>query len=287
MVVPTKKVAVLGAGQFGKTFTGLINKKGNKIVAIGDNNATLHGKSIDDIPVCSVEETVLLRPDLILIGVAGEERNLSLKKQVLDFGFEGTIIEGLTIQSPFDLRTLTIRKLAERIKDQDIPGCIAELGVFQGDTAAVLNALFPDRELYLFDTFDGFQSEDVETEQSEGFSDASIQDFSCTSGKKVLKKMPFPEKTTIKEGRFPETAEGLSTLRYAMVSLDADLYEPTFTGLSYFYPRLNDGGILILHDYDSGQYRGVKQAVEDFEKQIGSLKMLPLCDLHGTAVVIK
>ena len=56
MVVPTKKVAVLGAGQFGKTFTGLINKKGNKIVAIGDNNATLHGKSIDDIPVCSVEE---------------------------------------------------------------------------------------------------------------------------------------------------------------------------------------------------------------------------------------
>ncbi|MEI3169120.1 MAG: TylF/MycF/NovP-related O-methyltransferase [Lachnospiraceae bacterium] len=56
--------------------------------------------------------------------------------------------------------------MANRIKEQDIPGSIAELGVYRGDIAWQLNALFPERELLLFDTFQGFDAKDVKTEKN-------------------------------------------------------------------------------------------------------------------------
>ena len=37
-----------------------------------------------------------------------------------------------------------------------VPGAAAELGVYRGGFARCINALLPERELYLFDTFTGF-----------------------------------------------------------------------------------------------------------------------------------
>lgn len=35
---------------------------------------------------------------------------------------------------------------------------------------------------------------------------------------------------------------------FCFVSLDMDLYKPTYEGLHYFYPRLNHGGYIFIHD---------------------------------------
>ena len=42
-----------------------------------------------------------------------------------------------------------------------------------------INKVFPDRKLYLFDTFDGFDKRDVKTEVNENYSQGN-QDFSNT-----------------------------------------------------------------------------------------------------------
>ena len=68
-------------------------------------------------------------------------------------------------------------------------------------------------------------------------------------------------------GYFPQTAALVpQTESFALVHLDADLYPPTRAGLEYFYPKLSPGACVIIHDYSSGAWPGVKQAVDEFLK---------------------
>jgi O-methyltransferase len=106
--------------------------------------------------------------------------------------------------------------------------------------------------------------------------------------------MPHKEQIVLKKGYFPEVLQGSPCKapqgeeeQFALVSLDADLYAPTLAGLTYFYPRLNPGGVIILHDYNNTRFGGVRKAVEQFEAEQGRLPIVPLCDLHGTAIIIK
>ena len=67
-------------------------------------------------------------------------------------------------------RMMTLRLAADRIVDQGVAGSIAELGVYQGELASVLNRLFADRKLYLFDTFEGFSNADLSSGEEKNFS---------------------------------------------------------------------------------------------------------------------
>ena len=90
----------------------------------------------------------------------------------------------------------------------------------------------------------------------------------------------------IRKGFFPETTKGLEENRYQFVSLDADLYSPILAGLEYFYPRMCRGGVILLHDYNNARFQGAKLAVKHYEQSNGSLLLIPLSDLHGSAVII-
>ncbi|MCQ4637053.1 class I SAM-dependent methyltransferase [Anaerovorax odorimutans] len=277
---------MLGAGQAGRAFSNLLNHSYLTLLAFGDNNPELHGTRIGRIPVMSVEQAIRLEPQFALIGVIDSMRGRELRQQADLAGFCGTFIHLHDLYRQLDIRTATLLRMAERITEQNIPGSIAELGVYKGDTACVLNQRFPERRLYLFDTFQGFDSRDIATEMELGCSKAAAGDFSDTSAEAVLSRMPHPDRVVIRKGYFPKTSAGLKEERYALVSLDADLYAPLSAGLEYFYPRLNPGGMILLHDYNNGRFRGARQAVADYEKNCGSLLLLPLCDLHGSAVIV-
>ena len=115
---------------------------------------------------------------------------------------------------------------------------------------------------------------------------AAAHDFSDTRARDVLARMPYEDQVVIRKGFFPETAQGLEE-RFALVSIDVDLYAPTLAGLEYFYPRLVRGGAILLHDYNSLQFDGVRKAVEEYERRHGMLPLIPLSDLHGTAVITR
>ena len=182
------------------------------------------------------------------------------------------------------IRLATLELISYEINHNNIKGSVAELGVYKGKFARYINHYFPDRKLYLFDTFKGFDGTDIKSELQNTYS-TGAQDFSNTSVKQVLSIMPFPDQCIVKEGYFPDTAIGLNE-QFAFVSIDADLYEPIYNGLQYFYPRLQKGGYIFVHDYNNDVYKGAKKAVEKFCAENG-LNKLPLPDSCGTAILMK
>ena len=178
------------------------------------------------------------------------------------------------------VRMRTLEALCREL--DGIPGAVAELGVYRGGFARCINALLPDRTLYLFDTFKGFDAAEAKGEAA-GF----VQAHRNTGIEKVMRLMPHPEKVIIRQGLFPASLGGLED-RFALVSLDVDLEESTLAGLRWFYPRLNPGGFLMLHDYNSPRLPGVKRALRRYEAERGQrIPAVPLCDVNGTLVLCK
>jgi hypothetical protein len=170
-----------------------------------------------------------------------------------------------------------------KILEEDVPGDFVELGVYKGNSAAILAALGrgKERHTYLFDTFSGFDARDLrgmDTGRGAQFADTSLA---------AVQELVGADDVTYVKGFFPES---LSQVRLpekiAVVHIDCDLYEPMKAGLEHFYPRVSRGGLILLHDYGSGHWPGTKRAVDEFfahrpEKPI----MAP--DKAGTAVVRK
>lgn len=182
------------------------------------------------------------------------------------------------------IRLSTLELVSYEINHNGVEGAVAELGVYKGKFARYINRYFPDRKLYLFDTFQGFAKTDITSELTHTYSSGE-QDFSNTSVKQVLRMMPFPDQCIIKQGYFPATAKGLDE-HFAFVNIDADLYEPIYNGLQFFYPRLNKGGYIFVHDYNNDAYKGAREAVERFCRE-NELNKLPLPDSCGTVVLMK
>jgi O-methyltransferase len=182
------------------------------------------------------------------------------------------------------VRYATLELVRQEIERRSLTGSVAEVGVYRGDFASQLNLCFPNRKLYLFDTFEGFDTNDVEVERKKGFSTGE-QDFSDTSVDLVLSKMVNPQQCVVRKGFFPETAKDIDD-KFVFVSLDADLYQPIYEGLAYFYPRLEAGGYIFIHDVNNEEYKGARQALEQFCAEQG-IGFVPLADYSGTAVISK
>jgi O-methyltransferase len=155
-----------------------------------------------------------------------------------------------------------------------IPGGIAELGVFRGGSARLICEVKGDRPLHLFDTFSGLPDSGAADTRFKGGSFAS----SFEQVQAYLKAYP---NVHFHQGFFPGTAAGLEDLRFCFVHLDGDLYESTLSGLEWFYPRLNRGGVLISHDY-YGPSDGVGRAFDEYFAD----KPECLVELSGTQVAI-
>ena len=182
------------------------------------------------------------------------------------------------------VRYSTLGLCYEEIISNNVKGNVAELGVYKGDFAKRLNLLFTDRKIYLFDTFEGFDQKDIEIEQQSGFSKGD-QDFSNTSLEYVMKQMPYPDNCIVKKGMFPATATGVSDT-FCFVSIDADLYEPILQGLIFFYPKLEKGGYIFVHDFNNEEYKGARQAVFKFCSDNG-IGFVPIPDSGGSVVITK
>jgi len=173
----------------------------------------------------------------------------------------------------------------QRINKDKINGDFAELGVYKGQSSQLLHLMAPDRTLHLFDTFEGFTGTDLQPETGVS-STYSTKDFADTSIEKVLKKISGnPEKINVHPGYFPESALGIGDDVYALVSLDADLYNPTKAGLEYFYPRLSPGGVIFIHDYNN-KWEGLMRAVDEFALTIPE-KLVLVPDLDSTVMITK
>jgi O-methyltransferase len=137
-----------------------------------------------------------------------------------------------------------------------LPGRFAEVGVYQGVTAKLIASVKGDRELHLFDTFEGLpptSSKDAGVHR--------VGQYAC-SLESVKEYLRGHEQVFFHPGLFPDSTRDVEEGQYAFVHFDVDLYEGTLACLEYFYPRMTPGGVMISHDY--GMLAGVQRAFQEF-----------------------
>jgi len=189
----------------------------------------------------------------------------------------------------------------ERLKRDVVLGDFAELGVYKGESAKILHRMDPSRKFQLYDTFEGFKEEDLKDETGEAAA-YTTRNFADTSLEAVKRYLGESGQFVYHMGRFPESAvsgqrSGVSgsepsdrrpptaDRQLALVNLDVDLYNPTKSGLEYFYPLLSPGGVIIVHDYNH-KWPGIKKAADEFAATIPeSLVMVP--DMEGSVMIVK
>lgn len=188
------------------------------------------------------------------------------------------------------IRKSTLGEILEMIKKYNVDGQLAELGVCTGAFAKLLNEFFPEKKLYLFDTFEGFDERDLNREGEFNKDVIAIQKV-ITGDKQtavdvVLNCMPYKDNCLICKGYFPETASMVdNNEHFSFVSIDADLYNPILAGLKFFYPRMSRNGVIMIHDYNSF-WSGAAEVVDEFCKE-NNLIPIPVSDECGSVLIIK
>jgi len=183
------------------------------------------------------------------------------------------------------VRLYTFWLQIDRLSREGVSGDFAELGVYKGHSAKLIHLMAPQRILHLFDTFNGFTSLDLKQETGEA-TEYNEKSFADTSLTKVLSYIAADQSyLKAHSGYFPETTKDLHDTRYAFVHIDADLYLPTKAGLDYFYPKLNPGGVIIVHDYNH-KWEGLCKAVDEFVASIPETPIL-IADLDSSVMIVK
>ncbi len=181
-------------------------------------------------------------------------------------------------------RLFALIQAVKYVVSADIPGGIVESGAWLGGSMmAVAHTLkrlgSGDRDLYLFDTYEGMPRP-TELDVSYAGTPASI-DFERTkksgdtsawcyaSIEQVRSNLISTGYDTSRlhliKGKVEETIPDSAPSRIALLRLDTDWYESTRHELIHLYPRLSAGGVLIVDDY--GHWRGSRKAVDEYVKQ--------------------
>lgn len=274
-----KKAYIFGAGHVGRNLLTQAMKE-FEIIAFLDNDKTKWESTFDGFTIYKPEIIVDADYDVVITAsLAGF--NLMIE-QLIDLGVPQEKICTDYVVSTVQSRIVFLERLAWMFHEKGLQGCVAECGVFMGEFAREINRVFPNHKFYLFDTFSGFDERDVAHESKNQYSELEAGHFNITTEELVLSKLPNPNTCIIRKGYFPETTEGLDET-FCFVNLDFDLYQPTLAGLEYFAPRMVKGGVILVHDYFAAGFRGVKAAVNDFNKA-NEYNVIPIGD--GLSVLL-
>lgn len=164
-------------------------------------------------------------------------------------------------------------------------GEIWECGVYRGATARLLAAArdqanrgSPAQAMRLFDTFSGMP------EKHEEFDSFKVGSLGDTSLDFVRSKLQPYANVDFHPGLIPETFSGLEKSVISMAHIDVDQYETTKQCCTFIYPRLRDGGVMIIDDYGRPGTVGARLGADEYFQP---LAIQPVVLNTGQAFVLK
>ncbi len=150
------------------------------------------------------------------------------------------------------------------IETLDIPGDVAECGVYKGQNTFFFSQTLLDngseKTLHAFDSFCGFPQDSKDGVDLKKFSDVKFED--------VFEFLSQRENVSIHKGYFDEVLPSFGDLVFSCVILDCDLYDSYKTCLEFFYPRMSPGGVIVLDEYFSKKYPLARVAIDEFCKTV-------------------
>ncbi len=208
------------------------------------------------------------------------------------------IIQAVTSRTMTDtVRLFGMIEALRYIVRARVPGEIVECGVWRGGSmqAAALTLLECDdteRELHLFDTFEGMPPpSDADVRLKDGQPAEEIMRTSSKDTtiwaiaglddvKQGMLETGYPsEKVVYHQGRVEETIPDGAPDQIALLRLDTDWYESTRHELNHLYARLSPGGILIIDDYRywQGSYQATHEWLDETREPVFLVPMGPAC----------
>ena len=189
-----------------------------------------------------------------------------------------------------------------------VAGAFVECGVWRGGSVLTMILTLQelgvgDREIYLYDTFEGM-TEPTEVDVSahdrpalELWQEAASRDekpwpewfapqvFNEDAVRDIVLSSGYPaERLHFVRGRVEETLPAGAPPDVALLRLDTDWYESTRHEMEHLYPRLCDGGVLIIDDF--GHWDGSRRAVEEYFDRNGGPPLLTRID-YAARIAVK
>ena len=207
-------------------------------------------------------------------------------------------VRAFTVTSP--ARIYCLVKAVEYVLRAGVPGSIVECGVWKGGSMmAVAETLRragrTDLDLFLFDTFENWHGMPPPTDKDgpsvrhswEGNRSTPVQaETSLNQVRRNLSSTGYPDdRVHLVEGTVEDTLPARAPSQISILRLDTDLYESTRHELVHLYPRLSDGGVLIIDDYGSPEYVGAKKAVDEYIEENRLRLLLNRIDADGRIAV--
>ena len=186
-------------------------------------------------------------------------------------------VQPYTMTSPERIHAL--RNAVQYVERVGIPGAIVECGVWKGGSMmAVARTLLTlgstERELYLFDTFEGMSEPTQHDRDETGALAADLLEerdrderlwayAPLEAVRSAVRGTGYPgERLHFVKGKVEDTVPEEAPEAIALLRLDTDWYESTRHELVHLYPRLASGGVLIIDDY--GSWLGARKAVDEY-----------------------
>jgi O-methyltransferase len=196
---------------------------------------------------------------------------------------------------PSDAETMVglrrLDNLRECIEDalaQNVPGDLIETGVWRGGAAIFMRAVLKandvtDRTVWCADSFEGLPRPDAQLYPADADDPhwrvsnlaVSLEEVKANFEKFSL----LDDQVRFLPGWFRDTLPVAPIERIAVLRLDGDMYESTMVGLRALYPKLSDGGWLIVDDY--GAVESCRTAVEDYRRECGIVDTWQQVDWTG------
>jgi hypothetical protein len=181
-----------------------------------------------------------------------------------------------------------LRRSVECVLDEGISGDFIEAGVWRGGACILMRGILAargvtDRVVHLADSFCGVPPPDSVNYPADAASTLHDHPELAVPRSEVEEAFRryglLDDQVQFHEGLFKATLPRLREQRFALIRLDGDLYESTWTALRELYPRLNPGGFAVIDDY--GCFEACRLAVEDYRSMHGIVAPMQQIDWSG------
>jgi O-methyltransferase len=187
---------------------------------------------------------------------------------------------------PYTMTTIepmyALYKSVEYIIKNHIPGDFIECGVWRGGSSMLIAKTLlkfncTDRYIYLFDTFSGMSDPTEVDVNMKGIAASNLLNkYNPEDSNSIwcyatlaeveanMKQTGYPGSYILfNKGKVEDTLPGFSLRnQLALIRLDTDWYESTKIEMECLFPKLANGGVLIIDDY--GHWKGAKKAVDEY-----------------------
>jgi hypothetical protein len=272
----------------------------DRIVGVVDSDPCKQGQTVDHLKVVAPDEIKNLAVDVLVIASDEEKETILRQFAAIDqrtpevvlsgskhYAFRNALFEEVVSSLPvrsiaggYPLMLTHIFQCLEYLVSSGCNGAVAEFGVFQGGTFAIigktLRRLGWAGKIYGFDLF------------GEPVTRRSVMDV-FSPGKyspdyDTVKRYCEPYGVDLIRGDISETHKILKGVPLMFSFFDTDYYTPTRAALEMCYEQTVQGGVIAFDHYFS---EGWEDTIGERIAAREALEGKPVFHLHGTGIFLK